>query len=717
MGRLQQAVVQLQEFLGLTSQGGGGSGLVDRVAYLERDVGDSFEKHVKALQELQSSHEAHKGGVGRHHASTEERLAFVEKSLGDSADTARMCTDLRRAHDRHARDLGELKDAHSSHHASVPERVAFLEKEFGDSADKHARMLTELKRSHDKHAQELSIVKGAHGHHATFEERIEYIESAIGDSAVGKALAEMKKAHDRHVKDMQAHTSIHASLPERIEFIEKELGDSADKHARMLADLKRSHDSLRAAHEQHHATLPERVGYLEKEFGDSADKHGKQLQELHKKHEELNKKHVSIPDRVAFLEQEIGDSADKHARLTTEIKSHGELKRSHAKHVTDSEARHGSLEQRMGYMEKEMGDSFDEHAKQLNEVKKAHDKHAGHIDTVKSWKMHHASMEERMGYLEKVLNDSADQHARMMTDMKNKHEELRSSHSRHAPLEERVASLENDAASVDQHRVLDDVRTSYDRILRDNQSRHAGLDERLAFVESAVGDSAHKHQASIDALRQAQGKCARDLESVMAMHDKHASFIDRLDAVENIYRDSISQIGVLKTGYGNLANDLAALRKLSGSGTTNGSGMMEERLLNVERLIRQELSSAHEQLDVLAQSVQTEALSKLELSRGTRRTDAQVTQVIRSISPDPRVAQSYSRDVAPGNVSFTTRPQTPSGLISPIVMVTTPPAARAPVPTQVPVPVATVMRSEPIALVRNDSYGGVTPLAFSRVAP
>jgi chromosome segregation ATPase len=401
-------------------------------------------------------------------------------------------------------------------------------------------------------------------------------------------------------------------------------------------------------------------------------------------------------------------------------------------------------------LEKEMGDSFDKHAKQLDEVKKAHDKHTGHIDTFKSWKMHHSSLEERMGYLEKVLNDSADQHARMMTDMRNKHEELRSSHSRHASLEERVAFLENDVgASVDQHSsVLDDMRKSHDRILRDSQSRHTTLEERLAFVESAVGDSADKHAGALDALRQGLGKHARDLESLMAVHDKHASLADRLDAIEKVYRDSISQIGVLKTGYGNLANDLAAFRKMNG---VSGSGSMEERLLNVERLIRQELSSAHEQLDVLAQSVQREAQSKLELVRGIRQTDAQVTQVIRSVSPDGRAAQSYSRELTPSSGGFTALQQPmSSGLISPSMMTATSPAARVPMATAnvrvigadrnlngipdcleggkagmpvpvapVPVPVATLIRSEPVigAPVRNDYYGGVTPPALGRVAP
>merc|ERR1719226_171995 len=91
----------------------------------------------------------------------------------------------------------------------------------------------------------------------------------------------------------------------------------------------------------------------------------------------------------------------------------------------------------------------------------------------------------------------------------------------------------------------------------------------------------------------------------MAIHQKHATLDERLDNVEKIYSDSANQNGILRTGYGNLANDLAAFRKLQ------VPGVLEERLQNVERLIRQELSSAHEHLDVLAQSVEREAQSRL----------------------------------------------------------------------------------------------------------
>merc|ERR1712083_674918 len=93
----------------------------------------------------------------------------------------------------------------------------------------------------------------------------------------------------------------------------------------------------------------------------------------------------------------IGDSADKHARLLTEVRSYGDLRLSHMKHMSDSEVRHGSVEQRLAFLEKEVGDSFDKHAKQLDVFKKAHDRHAKQVDELKISTM--AYLEERMAYL------------------------------------------------------------------------------------------------------------------------------------------------------------------------------------------------------------------------------------------------------------------------------------------------------------------------------
>merc|ERR1711862_947364 len=81
----------------------------------------------------------------------EERMAFLEKSFGDSAEK----------HERHARDIEALRGAHGklsndakaidAHHASVGERLDYIEKLVGDSADKH-----------EKHAKDYQLFKASH---------------------------------------------------------------------------------------------------------------------------------------------------------------------------------------------------------------------------------------------------------------------------------------------------------------------------------------------------------------------------------------------------------------------------------------------------------------------------------------------------------------------------------------------------------------------------
>merc|ERR1719469_1331578 len=98
-------------------------------------------------------------------------------------------------------------------HASLPERMAFVEKLRGDSADKHTKEIEALKQAHSKHAKSLDE------HHATVEQRIDYVEKMLGDSADkhAKELRALKAAHDKHASDvseLKGGLAVHATLPE-----------------------------------------------------------------------------------------------------------------------------------------------------------------------------------------------------------------------------------------------------------------------------------------------------------------------------------------------------------------------------------------------------------------------------------------------------------------------------------------------------------------------
>merc|ERR1712039_919367 len=107
--------------------------------------------------------------------------------LGDSADKhAQELQALKEAHakflashGKHAKDLDGLKALHA-HHATMGERIDYLEKMLGDSADKHFEELQALKAAHAKHADALSRhardANASLTQHATVGQRIEFLE-------------------------------------------------------------------------------------------------------------------------------------------------------------------------------------------------------------------------------------------------------------------------------------------------------------------------------------------------------------------------------------------------------------------------------------------------------------------------------------------------------------------------------------------------------------
>eukprot|EP00435_Cladocopium_sp_Y103_P032557 s1038_g8.t1 len=213
--------------------------LQQRVDYLEKIMGDSADKHaahMKKLEELQSHSDDHKGrhaemaehvtrlkqekeSLSKRHASFEERMRFLEQSLGDSAD-------------RHQKELKAHKDTHSQQHAGLEERMKYLEKVLGDSAEEHAKLLAKQKKDLEDHKQSFM------NHQRDFDD------------------------HRTQLKSQQAMVERHATLEQRLDFLEQTIGDSAQHHMKQLqahkADLDQKH--------QAHSSLADRVEYMEKWF-------------------------------------------------------------------------------------------------------------------------------------------------------------------------------------------------------------------------------------------------------------------------------------------------------------------------------------------------------------------------------------------------------------------------------------------------------------------
>jgi hypothetical protein len=357
----------------------------ERMNYLEKMMGDSAEKHSKELENLKAAHGKHAADSAKqsrdmealkaahvHHASVAERLEYLEKLLGDSAD--RHAEELAAAHakleqlhhrvsatEKHGAAVADLQKAHSSmaaekqglaeHHATLKERVDYLETAMGDSADKHFKEVAALKAAHAKLASDHKLDHGSlkdqaakdkdarEEKHASLEERMKYLEGLIGDNADkhSKELAAHKAAHAKLVSDTKSRDTKHVTMEERLNYIEGALGDSADKHSKALA----------AAHAK--------IDKLSEEERAARDRHSGSVRDLlQQERDALGAHHSTMEERLKYLEGLIGDNADKHWK---ELQAH---KAAHAKLASESKARdshHASIEERLNFVEKSFGDS------------------------------------------------------------------------------------------------------------------------------------------------------------------------------------------------------------------------------------------------------------------------------------------------------------------------------------------------------------------------
>eukprot|EP00930_Biecheleria_cincta_P083353 TRINITY_DN72938_c0_g1_i1.p1 TRINITY_DN72938_c0_g1~~TRINITY_DN72938_c0_g1_i1.p1 ORF type:complete len:1818 (+),score=410.71 TRINITY_DN72938_c0_g1_i1:251-5455(+) len=645
------------------------TGAHGRIDQLHGRLAQLEERHQTSHAELKKSHvsmASEKAAQDAHHASLKERVDYVEKLLGDSADKHSRALDaaqvrLDQLHgrlsscERHGSTLEELKKAHGmmqtdktaldSHHATLKERVDFLETFVGESADKHTKELENLKALHTKTTadakaqhgkinEQLEKEKNARdSHHATMQERLTYMETLLGDSAEkhdahmkeieglrstqAKHAADLKSHHgkltDQVTKEREARDFHHASVQERLDYLESALGQSADKHekhTKALEDQKAMHGKLASelrSREASHATLAERIAYVEKCMGDSADKHAQEIaaavskldvahnritdermaRETHtaaletlkkaqsslaSEKQVLEKNHATMAERLEYLEKAMGDSADKHAREVENLKmAHQKFsvdnKNRDTIHAAGSEridqlqrekedlqARHLSLGERVEYLEKMIGDNAERHAQELEHVKSTTAKRLDDLDGVKKLHAAHATTEERINYIEKSLGDSANKHAQELGNALSKLDQLhgkimeeRSSReslnnhvrdhlsseqkardSHHASVQERLQYLEKVIGdNADKHaKDLDDHKNTFGKAMGENKTlheRHAGVTERIAFLEQAIGESADKHAQELAATHTKLEQIHSRLSDEKASRDAHAN--------------------------------------------------------------------------------------------------------------------------------------------------------------------------------------------------
>eukprot|EP00435_Cladocopium_sp_Y103_P039146 s2194_g10.t1 len=259
--------------------------LASRVEFLEKSLGDSAAKQG---QELRDAHQkiSDLHGLTEHserkHSSLQERMDFIENLLGDNvqkhsvSDRCSMLScgeELKKTQDRLSELRGKLgvgmpgSMREGEIQVTVESRLKYLEQALGDSDAKHRE---ELSHAHGK----LEALHGRLGHlevkGATLDELKHHCEKQ------GTALEDLKCSHANLSSDKSALDLHHARLKERVDYLETMMGDSTDHHKKAIEEHKANHAKLAnelRAREASHATLADRMGYIEQRMGDSFEKH------------------------------------------------------------------------------------------------------------------------------------------------------------------------------------------------------------------------------------------------------------------------------------------------------------------------------------------------------------------------------------------------------------------------------------------------------------
>jgi len=184
--------------------------LKERVDFLETTIGDSVEKHSRALDALRKEQIKLSGDtkvrhsqLDVHHSSVNDRLAYLEKTVGDSAE-------------QHQEEL-------SAAHSKIEQLHGRLER-----CEANNNVLSSLKQANANLSNEKVHFDS---YHSTLSERLDYLEKVL--------------ARERATRD-----SLHSSVAERLEQLEGYIGQSSRE--------------LQSQHGGTHA----RLGALEQRLGD-----------------------------------------------------------------------------------------------------------------------------------------------------------------------------------------------------------------------------------------------------------------------------------------------------------------------------------------------------------------------------------------------------------------------------------------------------------------
>jgi hypothetical protein len=439
--QLRRDVLQLQNEVGL---GNGQDRLRYRLAFLEKDTGDSFGKHAQAMDEFMLSHNGHC-------ASVEARVSNVEDAI----------------HGVNVRELGQL-----------PQRLALLEQDSRDSADRYSKQVMSLQAANNKHSTDLFACREA------LCKRMSSIEESVreSDPKQMKMIADLQMSYDALLRDWEVHKVGHAPLPERLSILEEQFAETVDKMNKMCLDLAHLQD----------AAFHGRVASLETELSQLAERQTRELNECQRRHDKATKDVVNlevtcatISERTTVLERQVGAATgqltklwEEHgatrsgvlqdlstmrellSSLGTEIecssnhhtKAIEDVKRTNQHNSELSEARHVAVVQRIehiqstltefsenlqhwhvelsstipdriAFVEQQQRDSTDKLVKDLQSLQLLRDQFESRFAEIRcesdGWG---TSVARRVGVLERAVRGKADQQANELADLRQAHQ-------------------------------------------------------------------------------------------------------------------------------------------------------------------------------------------------------------------------------------------------------------------------------------------------------
>lgn len=521
------------------------STMEERLQYLEKRIGDHADKHFRALEELEANTKMLRGGLDevsgnlqglegnmtgelKKSASIQDRLDYLEKFMGESADKSTRELEAAQAK---LQDLSGHLEGEKAANASVSERLEFIEQQIGNSADNQHKLMEALEAKQRRLTGVLDDLSGSMGERevlgATLQERVNYLEKFIGESAdkhgnaIEAAQAKLADAQGR-IKSATEHFT---TVEQRLEYLERLVGDSASKNSKTMEDAQTKLRDFqgqvaaeKAAREQTHANIQQRLEFMEKQIGDSAKNHSKALEALEANNKKLagsldalhgnvkgqakalDTDKATLGERLEYLEKFVGDSADRHQKHTKELEAASSKMRDLMGQITNEKTcrieTHASVEKRLEHLEREVGGSVDHHAKGLQAIDSHNKKINSRLDDmhqrVKSEadarQKHHDSIDERLTSLEQHLGDSSDKHLKHSKDLD----------AANLKMKDLTSRLQMEKTARDEHR--------------------ATIEERLEQIERCLGDTADTHNALHSSLQELRGRIGSPESLARAEH-------------------------------------------------------------------------------------------------------------------------------------------------------------------------------------------------------